>query len=184
MDFVEGLPNAKDKSVIFVIVDRLSKFAHFIPVSHPYTIVSIAQVFFEHIFKLYEMPKSIICDWDVTFTGTFWKELLTCKELALILLHPTIPRPMGKQRWLIELLKCICAVSQATGQRNGYDGFYGLSIAIIPTSTPLLGGPLMRLFTVHHPPHFYLMFLALHKWRQWTKNWKIESKLSRNWMKE
>ena len=62
MDFVEGLPNAKDKSVIFVIVDRLSKVAHFIPVSHPYTIVSIAQVFFEHIFKLYEMPKSIICD--------------------------------------------------------------------------------------------------------------------------
>lgn len=75
MDFVEGLPNAKGKSVIFVIVDRLSRFAHFIPVSHPYTTVSVAQVFFEHLFKLYGMPKSIVCDRNVTFASIFWKEL-------------------------------------------------------------------------------------------------------------
>lgn len=94
---------------------------------------------------------------------SFGRSFLTCRELALILVHSTIPRPTGKQRWSIELLKCIYAVSQATGQRSGYNGFHGLSIAITPASTPLLGGLLMRLFTVSHLTHFYLMFLALHK---------------------
>ena len=72
MDFVVGLPMSKGKSVIFVIVDRLSKLAHFIPISHPYTASSIAQIIFENIFKLYGMPKSIVCDRNITFTSVFF----------------------------------------------------------------------------------------------------------------
>ncbi|CAA3009136.1 Ty3 gypsy retrotransposon, partial [Olea europaea subsp. europaea] len=53
MDFIEGLPTSKGKSAIFVVVYKLSKFAHFIPISHPYTATSIAQVFFDNVFKLY-----------------------------------------------------------------------------------------------------------------------------------
>ena len=75
MDFIDGLPASQGKSTILVVVDRLSKYSHFIPISHPYTAVSIAQIFFEHIFKLHGMPKSIVCDRDVTFTSSFWKEL-------------------------------------------------------------------------------------------------------------
>jgi len=62
MDYIDGLPNSKGKKTIFVVVDRLSKYAHFIAISHPYTAVSIVQVFFENIFKLHGMPKSIVCD--------------------------------------------------------------------------------------------------------------------------
>ncbi|KAI5316983.1 hypothetical protein L3X38_036690 [Prunus dulcis] len=75
MDFIDGLPKSNGKTTIFVIVDRLSKFAHFIPVSHPYTATTIAQIFFDHIFKLYGMPQSIVCDRDPTFTSLFWREL-------------------------------------------------------------------------------------------------------------
>ena len=75
MDFVEGLPSSQGKTTIFLIVDRLSKYAHFFPISHPYTVVSIAQVFFENIFKLHGMPKSIVCDKDPAFTSWFWTEL-------------------------------------------------------------------------------------------------------------
>uniref|UniRef100_A0A2N9IK08 Integrase catalytic domain-containing protein n=1 Tax=Fagus sylvatica TaxID=28930 RepID=A0A2N9IK08_FAGSY len=75
MDFIDGLPASQGKSTILVVVDRLSKYSHFIPISHPYTAVSIAQIFFEHIFKLHGMPKSIVCNRDVTFTSSFWKEL-------------------------------------------------------------------------------------------------------------
>jgi hypothetical protein len=70
MDFIEGLPVSKGKSTIFVVVDRLSKYAHFMAINHPYTAVSIAQVFFENIFKLHGMPRSIVCDRD-----QFWTEL-------------------------------------------------------------------------------------------------------------
>ncbi|RVW59679.1 Transposon Tf2-8 polyprotein [Vitis vinifera] len=43
LDFIEGLPNSERYSVIMVVVDRLSKYAHFIPISHPYTASKIAQ---------------------------------------------------------------------------------------------------------------------------------------------
>lgn len=75
MDYIDALPNSKGKTTIFVVVDRLSKYSHFIPISHPYIAASIAQVFFEQVFKLYGMPKSIVCDRDSTFTSLFWKEL-------------------------------------------------------------------------------------------------------------
>uniref|UniRef100_A0A2N9HAC2 Integrase catalytic domain-containing protein n=1 Tax=Fagus sylvatica TaxID=28930 RepID=A0A2N9HAC2_FAGSY len=75
MDFVEGLPISQGKSTIMVVVDRLSKYSHFIAIAHPYTAVSIAQVFFENIFKLHGMPRTIVCDRDVTFTSGFWTEL-------------------------------------------------------------------------------------------------------------
>ena len=52
MDFVEGLPTTNGKSIILVVVDKLSKYAHFLALSHPYTAVMIAQTFFDHIYKL------------------------------------------------------------------------------------------------------------------------------------
>jgi hypothetical protein len=71
MDFINGLPSSRGKSTIFIVVDRLSKYTHFLAISHPYTAVSVVQVFFENIFKLLGMPKSIVCDRDPTFTSQF-----------------------------------------------------------------------------------------------------------------
>lgn len=53
MDFIVGLPNWKGKTVIMVVVDILSKFAHFVALSHPYTAASVAQLFVDHVFKLH-----------------------------------------------------------------------------------------------------------------------------------
>ncbi|KAA8517478.1 hypothetical protein F0562_017771 [Nyssa sinensis] len=75
MDFVEGLPLSKGKSTIMVVVDRFSKYAHFVPISHPYTAAGVAQTYFEHIFKLHGMPRKIVCDRDPIFTSGFWSEL-------------------------------------------------------------------------------------------------------------
>lgn len=55
MDFIKNLHFSKEKTTLFVIVDRLAKYAHFIPISHPYTAPNIAQVFFDHIFKLHRI---------------------------------------------------------------------------------------------------------------------------------
>ena len=79
MDFVEGLPASNNKTTIFIIVDRLSKYAHFIPLAHPYTAVGVAKLFFENVFKLNGLPNPIVYDRDPTFTSAFWRELFSVK---------------------------------------------------------------------------------------------------------
>jgi hypothetical protein len=75
VDFIVGLPKAGNKSVVMVVVDRLSKYAHFCALPHPFTLALVAQVFLDQIFKLHGMPTSIVSDHDPTFTSTFWQEL-------------------------------------------------------------------------------------------------------------
>ena len=75
MDFVDRLPTSMGKSTIFVVVDRLSKYAHFIPISHPYTAQSVAKEFLDHVFRLHGLPELIVCDCDLAFTSKFWEEL-------------------------------------------------------------------------------------------------------------
>ena len=71
MDFVEGLPKSHRMDVVFVVVDRLTKYVHFIALSHPYSASKVATLFVQHVFKLHGMPSSIVSDKDPTFTSLF-----------------------------------------------------------------------------------------------------------------
>jgi hypothetical protein len=75
MDFIDGLPSSHGKTTIFVVVDHLTKYAHFCPVGHPYTALTIAQLFVNNIVKLHGVSQSIVSDRDKIFTSKFWKEL-------------------------------------------------------------------------------------------------------------
>lgn len=75
MDFIEGLPRFEAKDLIFVIVDRLTKYAHFVGLSHPYTAAQVARLFLDHIYKLHGTPAVIVSDRDPTFLSSFWQDL-------------------------------------------------------------------------------------------------------------
>ena len=75
MDFITGLPRSKGHNVIMVVVDRLTKYAHFISLSHPFTSSIVENVCLENIQKLHGIPKIIVSDCDPIFTSDFWKDL-------------------------------------------------------------------------------------------------------------
>ena len=60
---------------IMVVVDRLTKESHFIPVKSTHKTNDIAKIFMKEIFKLHGLPKEIVFDRDVKFTSNFWKGL-------------------------------------------------------------------------------------------------------------
>jgi hypothetical protein len=56
IDFVEGLPMSAGKNCVLVIVDKFSKFSHFVPLKHPFTVASVAHVFMEQVYRLHGLP--------------------------------------------------------------------------------------------------------------------------------
>ncbi|KAL8091541.1 hypothetical protein AgCh_033970 [Apium graveolens] len=84
MDFITGLPSSRGFTVILVVVDRLTKFAHFGPLPTHFTASKTAELFAEIVIKFHGFPSSIISDRDPIFVSLFWKTLF---ELSGTTLH-------------------------------------------------------------------------------------------------
>nr|GFB48534.1 transposon Ty3-I Gag-Pol polyprotein [Tanacetum cinerariifolium] len=76
MDFVTGLPQTQRRhDAIWVVVDRLTKSAHFLPVRKDYSVSRLAEIFQQEIVQLHGTPSAIVSDRDPRFASHFWKGL-------------------------------------------------------------------------------------------------------------
>jgi transposase InsO family protein len=111
MDFIEALPKVHGKSVILTVVDKFSKFAHFIPLSHPYTGTSVAKAFFSEVVRLHGSPESIVSDRDPVFTGIVWKDLFKTSGIRLKMSTAFHPQTDGQSeavnKTISMYLRCI-----------------------------------------------------------------------------
>ncbi|KAF0921357.1 hypothetical protein E2562_003150 [Oryza meyeriana var. granulata] len=96
LDFVEALPKVGGKSVILMVVDRFSKYCHFIPLAHPYTAETVAQAFFSDIVHLHGIPQSMVSDRDPVFTSKFWSELMRLSGTKLHMTSAFHPQSDGQ----------------------------------------------------------------------------------------
>ncbi|KAA0062720.1 pol protein [Cucumis melo var. makuwa] len=84
MDFITGLPRTlRGFTMIWVVVDRLTKSAHFVPGKSTYTASKWAQLYMSEIVRLHGVPVSIVSDRDARFTSKFWKGLQTAMGTRL-----------------------------------------------------------------------------------------------------
>ncbi|KAK7264749.1 hypothetical protein RJT34_32359 [Clitoria ternatea] len=106
MDFVTSLPKTPlGHDSIWVIVDRLTKSAHFIPINIRYSIEKLAKLYIEEIVRLHGIPSSIISDRDPRFTSQFWKSLHKAMGTRLRLSSAYHPQTDGQSERTIQSLE-------------------------------------------------------------------------------
>lgn len=75
LDFIDGLPASKGYTCIMVVVDKLTRYAHFVPLTHPFTALQVASAYMTNVYKYHGLPYALVSDRDKIFTSTLWREL-------------------------------------------------------------------------------------------------------------
>jgi transposase InsO family protein len=106
MDFITGLPTtSRGFDSIWVIIDRLTKLAHFLPVKVKHSIVTLAKLYFERILSLHGVPRTIVSDRGPQFVSKFWMELHKLLGTKFIYSSTYHPQTSGQTERVNQILE-------------------------------------------------------------------------------
>jgi len=143
MDFVTGLPLSREKhDAVWVIVDRLTKSAHFLPIRMDYSLDKLADLYIREIVRLHGVPSSIISDRDPRFTSKFWQKLQAALGTKLNYSTAFHPQTDGQSERVIQILEDMmraCVIDFKGGWNKylplmefAYNNSYQASIQMAP----------------------------------------------------
>ncbi|GJU73898.1 retrotransposon protein, putative, ty3-gypsy subclass [Tanacetum coccineum] len=121
MDFVTGLPRTQRKhDAIWVVVDRLTKSAHFLPIRKDYPVSKLAEMFQQEIVRLHGTPSAIVSDRDPRFTSRFWKGLQKAWGTRLKFSTTFHPETDGQSERTIQTLEDMEKLKEAQTRQKSY----------------------------------------------------------------
>jgi transposase InsO family protein len=143
MDFIVGLPLTERRhDSIFVVVNTLTKSAHFIPMRMTYQEADIARVFISEIVRLHGVPKRIISDRGSVFTGRFWtsfQEALGTQLNFSTVYHPETDGQTERTNQILEDMLCMYVMDQQKHWEEflplvefAYNNSYQSTIKMVP----------------------------------------------------
>jgi hypothetical protein len=143
MDFIVGLPRTRDGyDSMWVIVDRLTKVAHFIPVHTTYTGAKLAELYMSRIVCLHGVPKKIVSDRGTQFTSHFWEKLHESMYTKLNFssaYHPQTDGQTERTNQILEDMLRACALNHGGSWDNSlpyaefsYNYSYQASLKMAP----------------------------------------------------
>jgi len=126
MDFVVGLPRTPGGlDSIWVIVDRLTKSAHFIPINIRFSLEKFTSLYISEIVRLHGVPSSIMSDRDPKFTFRFWESLNKALGTKLRLCSAYHPQANGQTKRTIQSLEDLLRAC-VLEQKGGWESFLPL----------------------------------------------------------
>lgn len=112
LDFIVDLPPSEGCNTILVVVDTLTKMAHFIPLPKVPNSKETAHALSTHVFKLHGLPSALVSDRGTQFTSQFWRAL--CQQLGITLKMSSAYHPQSNgqteriNQWLEQYIRCYC----------------------------------------------------------------------------
>lgn len=108
MDFILGLPVSKGLSVIFIVINRLSKYGHFMALQSDFNSHTVVDSFVAHMVKLHAIPRSIVSDRDKTFTSKFWQLIFAKMGTSLMISSAYYPETDGQTEVINKSIELYC----------------------------------------------------------------------------
>ena len=130
MDFITCLLASRGKTTVMVVVDKLSKYGHFIGLPAKITSENVAAAFIAEIIHLHSIPATVITDRDPKFMHCVWQEVSRLQGTEPATSTASILKQMGKLKLSTTVLRCIFDALLQTRLMSGFQCSLGPNIGI------------------------------------------------------